>query len=374
MSFGLAAGLSEKAQIRNDTILKVSISVVVYYLAVSAVPIYNKLVFSGVGAIEKFPYPLATACLQLGSVAIVLAVTNVLWHCLSSRDPQDSWILGPCFLYKLWHVAPVGILFGVKYGITNWGLQLVPTGTHLLLQSTDLMWTLLFARVFNDERLTAVEALAASLSCIGSFVVGLDASETLDAPVFALLINLCTPIVLALCITTLRASTKELFDARNRLGGSMSAIEFTALKLMLSSAVALATACALENGVGQTREAWWDAAAKYPIEGWGVMLIGTVFTLIFQVNITWLSGLTSATAVGIVGESKVVPQWLINAAFNLTPKLSPLNLIGACFAMLGSLLYASAHAAATCKDPGAETKAPYTQSLLEKPSVGSEEP
>ena len=25
-------------------------------------------------------------------------------------------------------VAPVGVLFGLKYGITNWGLQLVPVG------------------------------------------------------------------------------------------------------------------------------------------------------------------------------------------------------------------------------------------------------
>lgn len=52
----------------------------------------------------------------------------------SRPAPEPSWVFGPHLAYKLWAVGPVGILFGLKYGVTNWGLHLVPTGTHLLLQ------------------------------------------------------------------------------------------------------------------------------------------------------------------------------------------------------------------------------------------------
>ena len=45
-----------------------------------------------------------------------------------------SWVFGPHFRYKMYAIAPVGLLFGLKYGITNLGLKLVPTGMHLLLQ------------------------------------------------------------------------------------------------------------------------------------------------------------------------------------------------------------------------------------------------
>jgi len=91
--------------------------------------------------LRKFPYPVATAVLQLGLVAVVLGLANVMGHFAASRNKLEgedaSWLFGPHFLYKLRNIAPVGLLFGLKYGLTNWGLQLLPTGQHLLLQSTD---------------------------------------------------------------------------------------------------------------------------------------------------------------------------------------------------------------------------------------------
>ena len=110
--------------------LKVGTATVMFCLSVSAVPIYNKLVFAegvcdGKACLKKYPYPMATAFLQLSLVSLVLALVNVVGH-LSDRD--QSWILGPHYLYKIRHVAPVGLLFGFKYGVTNWGLQIVPVG------------------------------------------------------------------------------------------------------------------------------------------------------------------------------------------------------------------------------------------------------
>ena len=54
------------------------------------VPIYNKLVFAqGVytraGSLHKYPYPIATAFLQLGVVSLVLAVVNTVGHFCCDR-------------------------------------------------------------------------------------------------------------------------------------------------------------------------------------------------------------------------------------------------------------------------------------------------
>jgi len=133
-------------------VAKVALSILVYCLAVALVPIVNKEIFSGdTSGQPKFPYPCATAFLQLGSVALVLSSLNVLGHFVrcGGSNTEASWLFGPHFLYKLRHVAPVGILFGLKYGITNWGLQLMPTDKHLLLQSTDMIWTVAAARVLS---------------------------------------------------------------------------------------------------------------------------------------------------------------------------------------------------------------------------------
>merc|ERR1719247_425869 len=124
---------------------KAPLSVCVFCFSVSAVPLINKAVFSGAA---PFPYPIATAFLQLGAVAVVLVAVSAA---RAARGGGGSWIGGPNFAWKLRFTGPVGFLFGIKYGITNWGLQLVPIGVHVLLQSTDLIWTCIFAWFINRE-------------------------------------------------------------------------------------------------------------------------------------------------------------------------------------------------------------------------------
>ena len=110
--------------------LKVAFATLIFCLSVSAVPIYNKLVFAeglcdGKTCLRKFPFPMATAFLQLSLVSLILAVTNIVGH---FWEREQSWIFGPHSMYKLRHIGPVGLLFGFKYGVTNWGLQIVPVG------------------------------------------------------------------------------------------------------------------------------------------------------------------------------------------------------------------------------------------------------
>mmetsp|Transcript_45267 Transcript_45267/g.105645 ORF Transcript_45267/g.105645 Transcript_45267/m.105645 type:complete len:404 (+) Transcript_45267:36-1247(+) len=324
--------------------LKVAIATIIFCLSVSAVPIYNKLVFAngvcdGNECLRRFPYPMATAFLQLLLVATVLGIINVAGHFC---DRSKSWLFGPHFRYKLRHIAPVGVLFGLKYGVTNWGLQLVPVGIHLLLQSTDVIWTILLAEFANHEDLGLLEVVAAVLSAGGSALIGLHAADTLQAPLVPLLVNILPPFLLALCVSTLRMGAKELFRPDNRLGGTVTPTEFTSIKLILSSLTALVLSI-LHEGPAPGRPSWWEALAEEPPAGVVLMLLGGVFVLIFQVNLTWLVGLTSVATVGIIGGVKVVPQWILNALFQFKVDLNPLNLGGAALVILATSLYAYAN-------------------------------
>mmetsp|Transcript_44951 Transcript_44951/g.106745 ORF Transcript_44951/g.106745 Transcript_44951/m.106745 type:complete len:410 (+) Transcript_44951:93-1322(+) len=343
---------------------KVVIGIVVFCATVSAVPLCSKLVFqgsSGASAVPRFPYPLATAFLQLSFTSCILAMGNVGHHLcstfcqaesVSSRRSrtQPSWLLGPHLFYKLRHIMPAGLMFGLKFAITNWGLQKVPAPTHLLLQSTDLLWTLIFARVVNREKLNGIELGATLMSSVGAIVISYDASASLDIPCLAIAVNLMTPIALALCVNFLRAGVAELTNPDNQIRGSISSVEFTAWKTGISAVVTLALSFLLESGNFRLSEysllhrsskpPWWMALRDYPQSGILLLLLDSVFLLLFQVNLTWLTSLTSAVTVGIISEVKVIPQWLINSAFGLPVHHTNANLIGAVILLLASAVYA----------------------------------
>lgn len=332
--------------------LKVGAATVIFCLSVSAVPIYNKLVFAegvcdgkgGLLCLRKYPFPMATAFLQLLIVSLVLTAANIVGHLWErQRVPgvDQSWIFGPHPLYKLRHVGPVGLLFGFKYGVTNWALQMVPVGMHLLLQSTDIVWAIILAEYVNGEDLGVVEILAAFLSGTGSFLIGLHAVDTLETPLMPILVNLLPPLILALCLSTLRMGAQELFRPNNRLAGSISVVEFTAIKLALSALTALVLAMLCERGT-ELQSSWWKALAEESDAGVFLVLLGGVFILIFQVNLTWLTSLTSVATVGIIGGVKIIPQWILNAIFQLQVDLEPLNILGAFLVLAASVFYAAA--------------------------------
>ena len=267
--------MREFSPLGHDRPIAVGLSVFIYCLSVSVVPIYNKNLFSLIKGEDApaFPFPIATAALQLGAVSLGCAAYHVAAHVARRcggappRDSDRNWLFGPHFGYKLRHIAPVGLLFGVKYGVTNWGLALLPTNAHVLLQSTDLIWTVMLARCVNGERAaTSSPPLLAAvvLSTAGALLIAHDAAVALRAPLVPLLVNGLTPVFLALCVVYLRRGAQELWRADGPLRGGMSALEFTALKLALSSGIALALACLLEGGGGGGGAAsWWATWRAY---------------------------------------------------------------------------------------------------------------
>ena len=97
-------------------VLRVVASTLAYWFFVSLIPIYNKHYFQK----EFFPKPVATAGIQLGLVSVALMILSTLRHYLRGSN-EDSWVLGPHFFWKVKAVLPIGVLFGLKYGITNLG-------------------------------------------------------------------------------------------------------------------------------------------------------------------------------------------------------------------------------------------------------------
>jgi len=174
--------------------------------------------------------------------------------------------------------------------------------------------------------------------------------------VFALAVNLTSPILLGLCISTLRRATVLLMlsdngasteGARKRRAGlhDMTCVELTCHKLYISAASAAMCSVLLEGfDVLRSRQAAvpvFQALCDNPY----VMLQlapGSVLIMIFQVNLTWLSALTSATTVGVVGGVKVVPQWIISAMFSLHIDLNPLSLAGATVVMVSAAIWTCA--------------------------------
>jgi len=343
---------------------RLAISVLIFWAMSSMIPLYNKIVFDGVAGDEGFPFPLTTALLQLGFTALALTVGNVMFHWWGqlrsfSQDEDDladerkSWICGPNFIFKAKITFPIGTLFGVKYAITNWGLKLLPLAPHLLLQSTDLMFTVIFAHLVNEERLTLVEFLTCILSTIGAFLVAFRTHQVIPNGLFAVLVNLASPMLLGLCVTTLRTATLRLLVQEARKSGKtpgMQAFEFTAIKLWWSCLVILPFAILVENAhllpsgtsentVVSEKGAMQVALTEKPALGLAA-LGGGVFILIFQVNISWMSKMATAVTVGVVGSLKIFPQWLVAIIASHELDTDPLNVLGAIILLIASLIWA----------------------------------
>jgi hypothetical protein len=345
-------------------------SVLIYWLFVSLIPVYNKHYFQT----TFYPYPIATAGIQLGVVSLLLALLNSAQHYLfpsyqplyrrrnsttsavhrgsivsgmKDEDQEEmfrhSWIFGPHFWWKVRWCFPIGALFGLKYGCTNLGLHLVPAPTHLLLQSTDLVWTVLGAWWINGEVVSLVEMFCLGGCVVGSMVLGWQLEEsTLAAPVFAIAVNLISPMLLGVCLATLRLACTELMRPDNRVGGTVSAVELTSIKLIVSSAVGLILACVMEGG-DESKVSWWVAFYELSRSTrWGV-LGGAVLISVFQVNCTFLTFLTSAVVLGLVGQVKIIPQWLlaaVSASRTSNFKMHSMNLVGACLIMASAAAFA----------------------------------
>ena len=186
-------------------------SLSVYLVVISALPVYNKFIYS-----LHFKYPLTLTAMQFTVVSLILVAASCVRRlCHSSKDgtPPPSWFFGPHLRYKLQTTIPLGVLFGLKGSLTNWALSLIDTGTHNLLQATELVWACLFASIVNRERpnciglIAVVGAIASTVLISASKLTGSGKSSSgNEDPVtaFAIILNVICPVVGGLTVCVLR--------------------------------------------------------------------------------------------------------------------------------------------------------------------------
>lgn len=374
----------------------VAASTLLFWVLVSALPIYNKRVFA------CFPYPVATTLTQLAASAVLLIVANVLeWACdarlrariqTTARQPllqgasppspfstdmesngaavspvspmstssaggdtlHKSWVFGPGLFEKVRICTPVGVLFGLKFSLTNIGLQVLPTTTHVLLQATDIVWTVVAAWLLNKERpVSAGDWVACALSLVGSTCLAIQLSADFDEPramILPVLINLTSPALLGLCFATLRRATLRFAAAAERIG-EISSIEITCLKLAIATVTTAIIAIGLEGPAAQMHPFWsalWDGGAGVL----ALVLGGALLISVYQVNCTWLTYMTSTLTVGIVSGIKIVPQWIGAALVNGSPSMGrPMSAAGIVSLILSGVLWAVSRSGALVQQP-----------------------
>ncbi|OLP98218.1 putative alpha-ketoglutarate-dependent hypophosphite dioxygenase [Symbiodinium microadriaticum] len=373
---------------------QVTLACLLWCLFVSLIPIYAKRVFDGGFGFGKFPYPCFAAHMQLAAASLLLGIVHLSQYTMSctasTGSGQASWLLGPHLCFKLKYASPPGMAFGFKYAVTNVALSLVDNSTHVLLGATELLWVLALAVTINSERPGVLEVTAVLVSLAGNIIVALGLATGIDAPFWPLFLNLLAPFIGALCISTLRKGVAGLFDPGNRLGGTTSLVEFTVLKLAVASLAALVSAMVLESGLWSFQknpDPWWKALAAYPVAGVATILASGVLTSVLHVTLAWLAWLTSAMAVGLLGEVKVLPQWSLNQIFGTKHVLSSSYLLGAGLGIAGALLYAAANLIAQTRgklilntsgfsfQPREDAKPPQSQSaemyIASSPSASS---
>jgi len=110
---------------------------------------------------------------------------------------------------------------------------------HLLLQSTDIVWTVIGAWFISGEHVPTLR-FSCIMGCVGGSVsLSIHINRTLQQPVFVIIINLPSPILLGLCLATLRLAFTKPTRKDNCVGVTVDLFYISPIKLIISSIVAI---------------------------------------------------------------------------------------------------------------------------------------
>lgn len=289
----------------------------------------------------RIDLPVTMATVQMAGSALLFLATRCL--------------LGGCGA-RASDAAPVGLAFGTKLALMNVGLAGSATTTHVLLQSTDVLWSAAFASCIAAETVGSPLGAAALLGCaFGAALVSFNEAKirnTKESHV-ALIANLAAPALQGLVIALLRVgvlaaerhSRDERIAAAPRRDVLRVLVEFTAFKLTFAFFAAASLALLVEGRAAIDEVMAWPAT----LQGADVSAIAlsTFLVSIIQFSFTLLASLISAPSVGVVGALKIVPQLaLASLIAHMTNSgtfqpLSRSRQFGAALLVLSSMLWAA---------------------------------
>lgn len=279
----------------------------------------------------SLPVTLATA--QLGGAASAFIGVALL----------RRWLLGLVNpLPRLRDAAPVGCVFGAKLALMNVGLAKSSTVVHVLLQSTDVLWSAGCARCVTAEPLgSSLGGLALAGCALGAGLVAFGSVSSFSDKntVIGLIANLTSPAMQGLVIALLRSGVVSASLHQPDL----FLVEFTALKLLCAFATALGLAFIVEGALCVDELVnQWALLSRYDF---AAIALATACVAAIQLSFTLLAALVSAPTIGVVAATKVVPQAtvaaIIAAAHGHPVAHSRLDVAGAAVIVFSAVLWAA---------------------------------
>ena len=339
----------------------------VFLVTTSLLPVLNKELFSG----HDFHFPLFTTTIYLLLCSAAGVPYFLVRYAASSRSKRR------CFLCRSWWrkivvaTYPLGVAFGLKLGLTNYGLDLVTVEYHVLLQATAILWTALFGYVVLHEVPTGVSCVLMGTMIAGQLLLSLHFSSEPHASVLGIAVNLVSPVLEGVCIVFMRFAVTELFPpwiTKHRAGqGNASlrralvpsdcrldeasdeedlashadaVIAFTLTKLFVSAMTCAPFAAIKEGFMAATP--FWRALIDAREPAVGVLILwGSLLTLLLQSSLVVASLFSLALSLGILCVVKVVPQFVAGEIYkNQSLHPTPLHLAGIAIILASSVVYA----------------------------------
>jgi len=301
-----------------------------YYILSVIMPIFSSFLFKGWKGIKGYGYPLFAKWLQMFGTVILLLIANVMVHYLQRKDLlEKSWIFGGQFIWKCKHMFFPSLCFAIVMSLTNVGIFLIDVNTHVLLRSSEIILTVLFAFLIQMEipSIFTIGCCAALLA--GTAFVSFDFTQNWGASAAALIINLASAVATGLMIVVLRRACLVLRETDQ----TITILEITLIKVGMATVMMLGPAFFLErNAIHSLIHAESDIIL--------MVLAGVIITMTFQSITCGLAAFSLATTVGVISQSKVLPQIALAAVLTSSFSLTLMHMIGVVLIALGSLGYA----------------------------------
>jgi len=306
---------------------------IIYYLLAVIMPIFNDFLFRGHGKIKGYAYPLTATWLQMLGVSVVLFAFNMISHCIFQRKDvlKKSWVFGEGLAFKCKHLFLPSLSFALVMSLSNVGLFLIKdVNIHVLLRSSEIFWVVMFAFIIQREIPNLWTLLSLIILIAGTVLVSLDFSRTtkLSGSSVAITINLLSSLASGFMLVVLRRACVIL----RKRDPTTSVLEITLIKISIATILLIPATVALELNS-------WQALynAQMPIVA--LVIAGVFITMAYQSTVVGLTAYSLATTVGIVSQSKIIPQIILSMAWQKKWKPTVLHIVGATLVVLASVVY-----------------------------------
>jgi hypothetical protein len=293
----------------------------------------------------NFAHPLTAAALHLFLVGLSLLVlsaitsSSVFCSChpeccapLNDDDDDDGRPRRDNSHHPTLHVkdklvvcAPVGVVFGIKYSVGHWALQVTPVLMYELFHALNLLFVALFAHVVLGEGLqTYGEILGCLGVMVGSIVAaqhGFDhhhedhessvasSSSSSSDLVIALVLNILNAMLAGILVVLLRWS---MLQCHGRV------LQVTAIKMLMGGAALLIPLFFFHDDTNSDNTG--IIISTMDSKQWLWLGISSVAILLYHVSLSLLCWLAAAPTVAIVEALRPVPAFV---AIALLQKMEP---------------------------------------------------